>query len=31
MLILRNVMFFNVKTDYHETIRSGAVGMKGTI
>jgi len=31
MIIVRNVMFFNIKTKYHETIHNGAISMKGTI
>jgi len=29
--ILRNVMFLYIKTNYHETIHDGAIGIKGTI
>jgi len=31
MLILRNVMFLNIKKNYHETILDDAVDTKGTI
>jgi len=31
MLTLRNVMFLNIKTNYHETIHDVAMGIKGTI